>query len=90
VLARGEAGVYHAACEGRCSWFGFAQAAVALAGVKGVTLEPCGTEAFPRPAPRPSFSVLSCARLTALRGHPLAPWRQALGQFLEAGGAAPA
>jgi dTDP-4-dehydrorhamnose reductase len=83
VLQSGEAGIYHAACDGHCSWFGFASAAVSLAGVPNVKLEPCGTDAFPRPAPRPAYSVLSCDRLTALRGRTLAPWREALATYLE-------
>ena len=90
VLMLGESGVYHASCDGNSTWFGFAQAAVSLAGLEGIKLEPCGTEAFPRPAPRPANSVLSCDRLTELRGHPLAPWRRALGQYLAQVGQAPA
>ena len=82
VLARGEAGVYHAACEGSCSWYDLATATLELAGVEGVTIEPCSTDEFPRPAHRPPYSVLDCSRLTELRGAPLAPWREALGTYL--------
>lgn len=82
VLGGGEAGVYHAACEGSCSWYDLAKATLELAGVEGVTVEPCTTDEFPRPAHRPAYSVLDCARLTALRGAPLAPWRDALGTYL--------
>ena len=39
---------------------------------------------FPRPAPRPAYSVLDCSDLTDLRGRPLAPWRTALQDFLRA------
>ncbi|MBL4769747.1 MAG: dTDP-4-dehydrorhamnose reductase [Planctomycetes bacterium] len=82
VLQKGEAGVYHAACEGDCSWFDLASATLELSGVEGVTIEPCSTDAFPRPAPRPEYSVLSCKRLEALRGAPLAHWRDALSTYL--------
>ncbi len=82
VLLSGESGVYHAACEGAATWFDLAQATLELAGVEGVTIEPCTTEEFPRPAHRPPYSVLSCERLTALRGAPLAPWREALKTYL--------
>ncbi|MFT4647727.1 MAG: dTDP-4-dehydrorhamnose reductase [Planctomycetota bacterium] len=82
VLQKGEAGVYHAACEGDCSWFDLAAATLELSGVEGVTLEPCSTEEFPRPAPRPEYSVLSCKRLEALRGAPMAHWRDALSTYL--------
>ena len=81
VLARGEAGIYHAACSGEASWFDFAAATLELVG-DDTPVFPCGTAEFPRPAPRPSYSVLSCGRLTALRGRPLAPWRTALVDFL--------
>jgi dTDP-4-dehydrorhamnose reductase len=83
VLAARSDGVFHAVCEGRASWFDFAAATLALCG-RATPIHPCTTAEFPRPAHRPAFSVLDCARLTALRGAPLAPWRAALEQFLAA------
>ena len=84
VLERGEAGaIYHAACEGSCSWYELAGAVLELAGVPGVRLVPCTTGEVPRPAPRPAYSVLDCSRLSRLRGAPLAPWREALRRYLE-------
>ncbi len=83
VLARGDAGVYHAACDGQASWFDFAVATLELSGVRHVRVDPCTTSEFPRPAVRPRYSVLDCSRLTALRGAPLAPWRDALATFLD-------
>ncbi|MEZ6004156.1 MAG: dTDP-4-dehydrorhamnose reductase [Planctomycetota bacterium] len=82
VLAMGEPGVYHASCEGHCSWYDLAKATLELSGVEGVKVEPCSTEEFPRPAQRPAYSVLSCERLTQLRGAPLAHWRDALCTYL--------
>lgn len=82
VLQRGEAGVYHAACDGQASWFDFAVATLELAGVRHVKVVPCTTSEFPRPAARPRYSVLDCSRLTALRGAPLRDWRGALQRFL--------
>ena len=82
VLLLGEAGIYHAACEGSCSWFDLATATLEDGGAEGVKVLPCATEEFPRPAPRPAHSVLNCDKLTALRGRPLAPWREALRTFL--------
>jgi len=82
VLRRGEAGVYHAACDGQASWFEFAVATLELAGVRHVKVVPCTTSEFPRPAARPRYSVLDCSRLTALRGAPLGNWRDALQRFL--------
>ncbi|MCB9906793.1 MAG: dTDP-4-dehydrorhamnose reductase [Planctomycetes bacterium] len=82
VLMMGDSGVYHASCDGHCSWYDLACATLELSGVEGVTIEPCATEEFPRPAHRPAYSVLSCERLTQLRGTTLAPWRDALGTYL--------
>ena len=82
VLERGEAGIYHAACEGSCSWHAFAVATLEYSGIEGVTVEPCSTEEFPRAAARPPYSVLDCSLLTALRGAPLAPWQDALKTYL--------
>lgn len=82
VLLHGEPGVWHAACGGECSWFDLAVATLALGGVTGVTVEPCTTEEFPRPAKRPAYSVLDCSKLEALRKKPLAPWREALQTYL--------
>ena len=83
VLARGEPGIYHAACEGSCSWFELARATLELAGLSQVKLSPCTSAEFPRPARRPAYSVLDCAKLARLRGRPLLPWRAALARFLE-------
>jgi dTDP-4-dehydrorhamnose reductase len=83
VLARGEAGIYHAACEGSCSWYELARATLELTGLAQVQLTPCTTAEFPRPARRPAYSVLDCAKLARLRGRPLLPWRTALARFLE-------
>jgi dTDP-4-dehydrorhamnose reductase len=81
VLAARAAGVFHAACEGRASWYEFAAATLELCG-KSTPVKPCTTREFPRPARRPAYSVLDCARLTALRGQPLRHWREALRDFL--------
>lgn len=81
VLAARATGIFHAACEGRASWYDFAAATLELCG-KQTPVRPCSTAEFPRPAHRPAFSVLDCARLTALRARPLRPWREALREFL--------
>jgi len=85
VLALGApAGIWHAACEGRASWYDLACACLEESGRLGVTISPCTTDEFPRPAPRPAFSVLDCSRLAELRQRPLAPWRRALSDFFAA------
>ena len=82
VLLRGEPGIWHAACEGACSWYDLAVATLDLCGVRDVRVVPCATHEYPLPARRPAFSVLDSSRLAALRGRKLAPWRGALQDFL--------
>ncbi|MEM6673009.1 MAG: dTDP-4-dehydrorhamnose reductase [Planctomycetota bacterium] len=82
VLRGGEPGIWHAACEGECSWFDLAVATIEASGIEGVQIESCATEEFPRPAPRPAYSVLDCSKLERLRGEPLAHWKDALLTYL--------
>jgi len=76
-------GVVHATCEGETSWFGFAREVLSLLG-SSVEVQPCSSDAFPRPAPRPANSRLENRRLR-LRGHPALPtWQEALRDFVAA------
>jgi len=84
VLRLRGSGVFHAACEGSCSWHELAVAVLRASGLGHVPVEPCGTQEFPRPARRPAYSVLDSARLAALRGRRLADWREALASYLRA------
>jgi dTDP-4-dehydrorhamnose reductase len=69
-------GVHHMAASGSCSWFEFAREIFARAGVE-TRVEPCTTAEFPRPAPRPAYSVLGSER-----GHRLPTWREGLDAYL--------
>ncbi|MDP6540247.1 MAG: dTDP-4-dehydrorhamnose reductase [Planctomycetota bacterium] len=85
VLASGAPGIYHAACEGSCTWYDLAVAAVEAGlpeGADRARIVPCTTAEFPRPAHRPPYSVLDCSGLTRLRGRSLSPWREALMTYL--------
>jgi dTDP-4-dehydrorhamnose reductase len=82
VLLARATGIYHAACPGSCSWHGFTRAILDECGLQQVVLEACDTSAFPRPARRPAYSVLDSSKLAALRGRPMAPWREALKNYL--------
>ncbi len=82
VYLRGGPGIWHAACEGACSWYDLAVATLEDCGVTDVRVAPCATHEYPLPARRPAYSVLDCSRLAALRGRRLAPWRRALQDFL--------
>ncbi|MDB4733741.1 dTDP-4-dehydrorhamnose reductase [Planctomycetota bacterium] len=82
VLISGEPGVWHAACDGACSWYDLAVATIDASEIEGVEVEPCTTDEFPRPATRPAYSVLDCSKLERLRGKPMAAWKDALLTYL--------
>lgn len=64
------------------SWYGFAREIVA-SWAPAVGVEPVPTSAFPRPAPRPAYSVLAVDRFEDLVCRPVEGWRAALGEYLE-------
>jgi dTDP-4-dehydrorhamnose reductase len=74
------AGIYHATNRGETTWYGLAREALRLAGLEAELL-PVTTAEFPRPAPRPAYSVLDCAATEAVVGE-IAGWREALGEGL--------
>jgi len=82
-LAQTEAyGIYHASNTGVCSWYEFAQAIFEESGI-AIRTEPCTTEQFPRPAPRPAYSVMDHAAIRQNGFTDLRPWREALRAFLK-------
>jgi dTDP-4-dehydrorhamnose reductase len=72
-------GVLHVAGAGACSWHEFAAEIFRQAGKEDVDLRPCTTEEFPRPAPRPAYSVLASERRDAPQ---LPDWREGLKAYL--------
>lgn len=66
------AGVYHVTDGGQCTWFDFATH-IAGAVNPACRVEPCSSNAFVRPAPRPAYSVLDISTAQALVG-PMPPW----------------
>jgi dTDP-4-dehydrorhamnose reductase len=78
VEAEAPFGIYHGTSGGETTWFDFARAIFAELGLDPARVSPTTTDAFPRPAPRPAYSVLgheawAHAGLPALRD-----WRLAL------------
>ena len=89
-LARSKAapGFYHCTGSGDTTWFGFTQAIFTELGADPARVLPTTTDAFPRPAPRPAYSVLSDAAWRAAGLTPMPPWRDALhAAFAESAGA---
>lgn len=75
-------GVYHASNGSTCTWFEFAKAIFDAKGMN-VNLVPCTTQDFPRPAPRPKFSVMDNLGIRINGFEPLRHWNDALTDFIE-------
>lgn len=75
-------GTYHGSCNGYCSWYDFAKEIFGIAGMN-VEVEPVATEAFPRPAKRPKFSVLENYMLSQTIGDTMRQWEQALQDYMD-------
>ncbi len=78
VGADAAAGVYHGTSEGETTWFGFTRAIFEELGLDPERVQPTTTDAFPRPAPRPAYSVLGHERTDAVGVARLPHWRDAL------------
>lgn len=76
LAERGLTGVHHVTNGGTCSWHGLASRIVAAAGL-ACTVRPCPTSRFPRPAPRPAWSVLDLEATEAVLG-PMPRWEDAV------------
>lgn len=73
LLRRGAVGTWHVTDGGECTWFELAQEIVRLRGARCI-VEPCTTAQYPRPAPRPAYSVLDLSLTEAALG-PMPHWR---------------
>ena len=78
VEAEAPFGTYHGTSAGDTTWFGFAQAIFAGLGLDPARVKPTTTDAFPRPAPRPAYSVLGHEAWRGAALDPLPPWEQSL------------
>jgi dTDP-4-dehydrorhamnose reductase len=81
VINTGERGIFHCTSEGSCSWYDFAKEIVAAYGI-AAEVQPCTTAEFPRPAPRPRYSVLENARLKSIGANIMPDWRDGFKEFL--------
>ena len=79
----GLCGTFHLTCEGEATWAEFAEEIFRLAGIDQ-KVQPCTTDEFPRPAPRPKNSRLEKAALRVAGLPPMPDWKDALAEFMEA------
>lgn len=72
------AGTYHCTGSGDTTWYGFTQAIFEEIGKDPARVLPTTTDKFPRPAPRPAYSVLSDKAWRDAGLTPMPNWRDAL------------
>lgn len=75
-------GVWHGTSSGETTWHGFTQEIFRLMSLDPARVEPTTTDAFPRPAPRPAYSVLGHESWLMARLKPLPDWRESLAKAL--------
>lgn len=75
-------GIYHGTNSGQTSWYGLTLRIFELIGADPDRVLPTTTDQFPRPAPRPPYSVLSHDRWATAGLPEMRSWDQALEQAL--------
>jgi dTDP-4-dehydrorhamnose reductase len=79
------AGIYHGTASGKASWFDFARAVFAGAGLDPERVTPTDSSQFVRPAPRPAYSVLGHDAWAAAGLPPMRDWEVALDDAFRSG-----
>ena len=82
VEAQAPYGTYHGTSSGQTTWFDFAQAIFAELGLDPARVKPTTTDAFPRPAPRPAYSVLGHEAWRGAALDPLPSWHDSMTKAL--------
>lgn len=75
-------GLFHATCEGSCSWADFAEEIFRLAG-KSTTVEGITTEEYNAPAARPAYSILENYMLKLTSDYKFADWHDAIEEYIK-------
>lgn len=76
-------GIYHYTDEGVASWYDFTKAIFEITG-NSVKVNPIPTSAYPTPARRPLYSVLSKTKIKNTYGLDIPYWRDSLRKCLDA------
>jgi dTDP-4-dehydrorhamnose reductase len=83
-LSSSPAGIYHGSNSGESTWFAFAQEIFRLAGADVNRVVPVSSSEYPRPAKRPSYSVLNHDAWAKTNVKPMRDWRIALEEAMPA------
>ena len=78
IDSKAPSGTYHATSSGQTSWFGLTQRIFELLGADPKRVLPTDSAAFPRPAPRPAYSVLGHENWSKVGLNPIRNWNEAL------------
>ena len=78
VDSKAPAGTFHGTSTGQTSWFGLTQKIFELIGADPNRVLPTTTDKFPRPAPRPAYSVLGHDNWRSVGLEPIRLWDDAL------------
>jgi dTDP-4-dehydrorhamnose reductase len=81
-LSGSPAGIYHGTNSGQATWFEFAQEIFKLACADVSRVIPVSSSEYPRPAKRPSYSVLSHDAWANTSVKPMRDWRIALEEVM--------
>lgn len=79
---RSKYGIYHLTNSAECSWYEFTKEFYKLANLN-TKVKPVTTEEFPRPAPRPKYSVLSNEKWIKAGFKPMRDYKEAVKDYLE-------
>ncbi|MEO3938354.1 dTDP-4-dehydrorhamnose reductase [Dermatophilaceae bacterium Soc4.6] len=84
LSAGAPAGTYHGTAQGETTWWGLTREMFTLLGLDPERVATTTTAAFPRPAPRPAYSVLGHDAWARAGVEPLPPWRASLARSVRA------
>lgn len=84
VRSGAPAGFYHATSSGETTWFELAREVFRLLGADPARVRAISSSAYPRPAPRPGYSVLGHQAWASAGIEPIGDWRLALRQAFPA------
>jgi dTDP-4-dehydrorhamnose reductase len=84
VVSDSPVGIYHGTNSGHATWFEFAQEIFKLAAADLLRVVPVSSSEYPRPAKRPSYSVLGHDAWAKTSVEPMRDWRIALAEAIPA------
>ena len=83
-------GYFHFSNSGECTWFDFAVETISVAkefGIlpkeKNIDVQPVTSDKFPRPAPRPAYSVMALEKYIQATGETPRSWQDGLRNYLK-------